>query len=235
MDIGATKKAYCRKCLGDRNCEVKGIFEQSGSDYDFTWHKDWLILQCCGCDNAFCQTVSTDSESYSYGRDEEGNDIQFYDERIRYWPAKSKRARPGWFAEADSALHKNVDIWPTIEELYGALDNDLTMLATIGVRTVFDVCSSALGVDEKIMFKDKLQKLVFLGKIGVVDKENLELLVEAGNASAHRGWLPKPQELDTIIDVLEHFLEVSFIGPEKRQKLDVKAKKLKDKVPKREK
>ncbi len=233
MDVGGTKKAYCRNCVNDRNCEVKGFFAQGGDNSYFSWNIDWIILQCRGCDEVFCQTVGTNSDDFDYFEDENGKEERWHSETVKYWPAKSKRARPDWFSDLDSPLRKNDEIWEPLVELYGALDSDLTMLATIGVRTVFDVCSVALGVDHNLTFKQKLEKLVDIRKIGALDKDNLEILVEAGNASAHRGWLPSTQELSTIVDILEHFVETSFIGPEKRKKLDEKAKKLKEKVPRR--
>ena len=233
MELGENKKAFCRVCLGDRNCEVKGIFQQDGGDDGYQWSKDWFLLQCRGCDAVFCQTVSTDSESYYYFTNEIGEQERGQEENIEYWPAKSQRERPNWISDPESPLRKIEGLWKPLNEVYGALENGLIMTATIGVRTVFDICSEALGIDSALSFKLKLEQLAKQGKIGHVDQENLETLVEAGNASAHRGWLPETQELNTILDILEHFLRLSFIDPDARRRLDEKAQKLKGKVPQR--
>ncbi len=51
-----------------------------------------------------------------------------------------------------------------------------------------------------------------------------DVLVDAGSAAAHRGWRPKPEELNTMMDVVETFLHRSFI-------LDEGIKKLKAAIP----
>lgn len=233
MAVGDIQKAFCRKCGGDRNCEVRGFHQEAESDRYYDWRINWEILCCRGCSEVFCRTVATDSESLDHDYDEDGNTITTQIETTAYWPAKSKRAKPSWMAEFQSVLADVEGLIEPLNELYVALDNDLVMLATIGVRTVFDVSSEALKVPSNLPFAGKLDELVKLGKIGPFDKDNLETLVEAGNASAHRGWLPSTNELNTIVDILEHFLSISFIDPEKRRQLDVKAKKLKAKVPPR--
>jgi hypothetical protein len=122
-----------------------------------------------------------------------------------------------------------------MRELYGALDSDLRLLSAIGIRTCFDIAAIILGVDASIGFGRKLERLVELGKIGVVDKERLSVLIDAGSASVHRGWTPRLDDLNTMVDVLEHFVYEAFVAPGRRTKLDEKAKELKAKVPVRKK
>jgi hypothetical protein len=107
------------------------------------------------------------------------------------------------------------------------------MLSAIGIRTSFDVASELLGVDPNLSFDKKLKELVSLGKIGTVDSDRLSALIDAGSASAHRGWTPTPEDLSTMVDVLEHFVYEAFVGPARRKALDEKAKKLRTTVPTR--
>lgn len=59
-----------------------------------------------------------------------------------------------------------------IRELYGALDNDLCMLAAIGIRTTFDVALELLeDIDSNLNFGEKLDALTELGHIGPADKD----------------------------------------------------------------
>jgi hypothetical protein len=95
-------------------------------------------------------------------------------------------------------------------ELYGAMDNDLRMLAAIGIRTTYDIASELLGIDPTLTFEKKLDALVCSGRISIVDKDRLEMMVDAGSASAHRGWRANPS---TMMDVLEHFVHDSFVAP----------------------
>jgi hypothetical protein len=39
----------------------------------------------------------------------------------------------------------------------------------------------------------------------------LSILTDAGSAAAHRGWRPKPHELDTMILIVESFLHRTFV------------------------
>lgn len=95
--------------------------------------------------------------------------------------------------------------------MYAALDNDLRVVAAVAARTAFDRASELLGIDPAIGFQEKLDSLGANGKISIDEESTLQVLVDAGNAAAHRGWRPKPEELSTMIDVVESFLHRSFI------------------------
>ncbi|WP_312795671.1 DUF4145 domain-containing protein [Tianweitania sp.] len=225
------RKAFCSACGGDRNCTVRGEFLQAGGDEDFQWHTYWYILECRGCDHTFVQTVSTDSESIEYDYGPDGETISWARETSLYWPAKAKRKKPDWLSEI---VLEDVDVTvldQSLVELYGALDNDLIVLAGIGIRTTFDIASKLLGVDPDLTFKKKLAALMDANHIGPSDISHLETLVDAGSASAHRGWRPGPAALSTMMDVLEHFLQNAFIEPHRKKQRDEAVRKLK--VPRR--
>jgi hypothetical protein len=125
-----------------------------------------------------------------------------------YWPAPATRKPPKWVGnieEADRNLGK------LLSEMYTALNDDLRVLAAIGARTVFDRSSELLGVDPKLSFARKLQELLNQGKVSKDEHVTLDVLVDAGSAAAHRGWRPKPEELNTMMDVVDTFLHRSFI------------------------
>jgi hypothetical protein len=98
-----------------------------------------------------------------------------------------------------------------LDEVYTALDNDLSVLATIGMRAVFDCASQLLGADANQSFAEKLKELVAGNKIGGEEKEILSTLADAGNAAAHRGWKPSTSEIDSLMRALENFLERAFV------------------------
>jgi len=56
-----------------------------------------------------------------------------------------------------------------------------------------------------------LDELTAQGKISADDKEVLAVLTDAGSAAAHRGWRPKPRELDAMVMIIENFLLRTFI------------------------
>ncbi|MER8629783.1 DUF4145 domain-containing protein [Mesorhizobium opportunistum] len=228
------RKAECSKCGGLRNCNILGKHAQSGEEHDyFSWHKAWYILECRGCEHVFVQTVSTNSEDYYnyYGPD--GETETEHNETIHYWPSLSKRAKPEWMSDAGIDADGVDALNDSLSELYGALNNDLYMLAAIGIRTSFDVASELLGIRPEQPFNAKLLQLVTDGHIGKVDQARLETLVDAGSASVHRGWQPKADDLNTLMNVLEQFVHDAFVAPARKTRLDAKVVLMKEKVPPR--
>jgi hypothetical protein len=227
------RKAECSECGGIRNCDICGEHAIRYDDGNFQGETLWYILKCRGCDHVFVQTVSTNSEDYDIPHEEDGPTGITYNETISYWPALSQRKRPKWMRDYGIDA-ENVDTLNVpMRELYGALDNDLRILAAIGIRTAYDIASELLGIDSSLRFEQKLDALVTSGRIGVVDKNRLEMVIDAGSASAHRGWRPTASDLDTMMDVLEHFIHDSFVVPHRRKELDEKAAKVKGTVPPR--
>ncbi|WP_167334879.1 DUF4145 domain-containing protein [Mesorhizobium loti] len=236
--IGSRQKAFCASCKGERNCEIKGHHRESGSEGNYDWWKDWYLLVCCGCDHVFAQSELTDSEShYPVGYDRDGNVEYEHDVQIRAWPAKFKRDRPAWLERLNSYIEhkKSSDLEACLLQIYEALDHDLNILAAIGIRTAFDVASEVLGVDPEKAFEDKLKTMEGSGLITPSQRDDFEVLINAGNASAHRGWNPSFKDLDPLVGSLEHFLTDKFVTPQLRKKAADGVAEVRSKVPQRSK
>ncbi|MBJ2153874.1 DUF4145 domain-containing protein [Paracoccus sp. IB05] len=95
-------------------------------------------------------------------------------------------------------------------ELYSGLDNGLSTLAGIGIRTCFDRATELVKVDTNLSFARKLDALFADGRIGSTEKDILVALIDAGSAAAHRGWSPSSGDLRTMMDVLEQFIHRTF-------------------------
>ena len=230
------KKAECSQCGGERNCDIIGNYDDMYSDEHMDACTSWYLMKCRGCDHVFVQTVSGNSEDYDFGYDETGQETMIYHETIKYWPALSKRKKPEWISDYGAIEVPNTgNLDEALAELYSALNNDLYALASIGVRTAFDIAAELLGVDPEETFASKLKNLVKEGHIGKVDKERLEVLVEAGGASAHRGWKPNAKELSLLMDILESFLYHAFVLPHRKTVLEAETKKMKAAIPPRKK
>jgi hypothetical protein len=129
-------------------------------------------------------------------------------ENVTFWPSPSKRDQPSW---SFNLFYVDHDIKYLFDDIYVALNNDLRVLAAIGIRTVFDRASELLGIASNLSFSNKLDQLTIIGKIGEDDKKTLSILTDAGSAAAHRSWRPKPEELNTMMDIIEEFLRRTFI------------------------
>jgi hypothetical protein len=227
----AIRKAECSRCEGMRNCDILGIHSEQIGDDNYQEHTIWHILKCRGCEYVFVQTVSTNSEDYDNYYEDDGSTGTTHNETIKYWPALSKRKKPEWMLDYGIDVENAGALSAAMVELYGALENDLRMLAATGIRTTYDIASELLGIDPSLTFAEKLDALVSSKRIGILDKDRLETMVDAASASAHRGWRPTPSDLNTMMDVLEHFVQESFVVPAQKRKLDAEAAKVKKTVP----
>lgn len=227
-DIESTR-APCPKCGGYRNCVVRGrhsetvdYTEYPGQVYDCT---TGYLLQCSGCSTIFYKEQYYFSEECEEARDPNTGEITIAQvTHDRYWPTVESRARPAWFPQLQGIDPRLTDL---MTELYSALDNGLTVLAGVGIRTCLDRVTEIVGVESSLSFARKLEALLADGRIGSTEKDILAALIDAGNAAAHRGWSPSSEDLRTMTDVLEQFVHRTFF-------LRNESEQLKGRVPIRE-
>ncbi|MBR1193257.1 DUF4145 domain-containing protein [Bradyrhizobium sp. AUGA SZCCT0160] len=210
-------KGFCPTCRREQNSEIIAHHSLrnfvSGDEGGYI-QNDHFILKCGGCDTVFHRRDTAFSEVW------DKVDKQ-------YWPAQSKRDRPEWFGANIIAVDRL--LYKLAGSVYTALDHDLTVLAATGMRTTFDRASELLGIDPDKPFTKKLDDLVTKGKIGVTERSNLNVLVDAGSAAAHRAWEPSIKELDTMMAILEHFLYRAFVIDEQVKALKVPPRPAKNK------
>jgi hypothetical protein len=170
----------------------------------------YRILKCRGCDTVYFQQVQIFSEDVDFRQNPTSGEMQpFIPERISYWPAPSKRNQPDWSRKLDDT---DRDLGSLFDDIYVAMNNELRILAAIGTRTVFDRASELLGVDPAFTFAQKIAALHTAGRISSDDKLVIDVLVDAGNAAAHRGWKPSSSELNDMVAILEGFLYRAFVA-----------------------
>ena len=164
----------CPTCKERRNAIV--LYEHNDTDME-----EWTvtvegnahrILQCAGCDTVYFQheylSVDYDEPFYQDNEDlhvpsfqELANDAdEFHSEgreivrSVIDWPPTMEQSpRPDWSKLSDKALIKHLN------SIYVALDNDLRVLAAIGMRVVFDRVSELLDIDPSKSFAKKLNQL----------------------------------------------------------------------------
>ena len=237
--LGTTIRAHCGRCGGSRNCDIKGFHNEFGSEANgqFQWQTAWYLLLCRGCDYIFAQSVSTDSESYYDYYDYNNERARDNIETIETWPARARRPLPDWFENhhIEGSISETAALSAALNELYRALDTDLMVLSSIGIRTAFDAASEALGIEPGLPFAAKLNALVVDSKIRESEKESLTVLIDAGGAAAHRGWQPTPMQIDVQMDILEDFIFNSLVLPARNKKNADNIAQLKQAVPARKK
>jgi hypothetical protein len=216
-------RGHCPDCHSDRNAEV--LAEHSVEEEDEpsgVWAKStYSILRCLGCDRRYIRLHELCSANCDEDFDPDTGETSLtLNARVTYWPSVpitlATRPRPDWLwsdpVEPELSLGSEYpELASLLDEVYRALDNKLHILATIGVRTVFDCASQLLGAAPNQSFQEKLKELAAGNKIGGEDKEILAVLADAGGAAAHRGWKPTEDAIDHLMGALENFLERAFV------------------------
>lgn len=186
----ATIKLDCPSCNGPRNCDVIALHVEDYGVLDATGQ--FRIVKCRGCDRVFFE--------YDDVMNSKGEPTLM---TLNIWPPLTVRQRPKWLYEVYNYDHSLSSLMGSV---YVALDNKLSVLAAIGCRTTFDRATHVLGASPELTFVSKLKWLSDKGWIGVSEKEFLEILTDAGNAAAHRGWEPTEEQLSFMLDILEAFV-----------------------------
>lgn len=201
-------KAHCPKCGPARVAHVIAEHTEESGDEEVQWWDTFRIIQCAGCLAMHVQTLHSFSEDIDYDYAPDGSIRASRNVRIQYWPPLTKRPKPDWLPAVDQ---RDTALASILEETYQALDNSMPVAAAITMRTAFDRATTLLRIDSRLSFEAKLRKLVESGEIAHKEFDILKQLIEAGNAAAHRGWKPTPNELTTMILILEAFLHRAFV------------------------
>jgi hypothetical protein len=219
-----TRYFYCKKCANETghwpiaNGQVPN--SKNKIDQQQTEYKTYKIMECKNC------------KSLSYCVDRHihpGSMIgDSYIESTTYFPPLPFRKQPEWI----NKLKKKYKLIFT--EIYQALDNKLFTIATTGVRTALDQL-----ITEKIGdiggFEQKLKACHKNNIITEDEKEMLIVAIDAGNASAHRGFIPSVKSINALMDITEHTFYELYFKKQKVKQLMSKAATLKKATPKRKK
>lgn len=214
IDVGPkTTKAHCPTCDGERTCLVHGEVNKPWDYEDRQGNSahgavDHSLLECRGCETVFYESAAWNSEDVDLWNDAEGNlRGEHPRERLTY-PKPEGKTKPVWLdamAKIDRQLHG------ILNEMYMAYDNQAFILTAVGLRTALDRGMEVLGIDPSLTFAEKLTALRDGGWIGETEKDILEVVTDAGNAAAHRGWSPDNQEITQLVYAMEVFLQRAFI------------------------
>jgi len=117
-----------------------------------------------------------------------------------------------------------------MDEIYSALHANSRRLALMGARTVVDMLLMD-KVGDLGTFSEKLAQLEGHGFVGRKNREFLGAALDAGNAAAHRGYQPKKEHLDHVMDIVENLLQAVYILEEAADELKKSTPARKYKAP----
>ena len=96
------------------------------------------------------------------------------------------------------------------DEVYAALHADSRSLAMMGARALVDMV-----ILEKVgdvgSFPQKLTALEGGGYLSRSNRETLEAALDVGNAAAHRGHRPKPEHVQSVMDIVENLIQSTLL------------------------
>jgi hypothetical protein len=200
-------KGHCNICGGEKNAFRRASHTVRGNDGEVSWSDTYEILECCGCSGMAVRHSSWFSEWDTLDNDPvTGRPRIIPGVEVSYWPPPTRRKKPDWGDDLEDDVLRQV-----IDEVYQALNGGLTILASIGTRTLLDRGMFLRVGDPNGGFGGKLNEMVSEGYIGRGERETFEAITDAGNAAAHRGFSPKPEMLNTIVALLENFLHREFV------------------------
>ncbi|WSG99919.1 DUF4145 domain-containing protein [Rhizobium ruizarguesonis] len=204
-----TVKVDCNECGPARNANVRVSYSISGTDDDGTsWADTWDILECCGCNSISARRAFWFSEHDTLSQAPDGRMLVERGVTETFYPGRTRRKRPAWTHKVSEPV-----LGKLFDELYKALAADLLIVSSICARTLFDAAST-IKVGDAGNFRQKIDALVAQGMMSAADKEAVEAMTDAGNASAHRGYEPSFEQLMHIVDIVEGFIERQFYYPE---------------------
>ena len=195
------EKIHCNTCDTITRHHVVAERVQRGSEvYDaeagieISWRTKWTMLECAGCETVCLRRAYWFSEW-----DREG------DEEIEYFPPPTARRPPRWMDQLGEEERS------ILGEVYVALQADSRRLAMMGARTLVDIVMNRDG--DHGSFAAGLAALEKRGLVGARQREVLKAALDAGHAAAHRGHLADREDVETVIDIVEHLLHAELLGP----------------------
>ena len=196
-------KAHCNTCGGDRNHEVlhKATSSWECEEGYVSGGDSFETLQCRGCDRIHLRHTSWFSE---------------VDEpKITYFPPPIFRKPPEWYEDLWLEIGAEYEfIGDLLQEVYIATQNNLPRLAAMGVRALLEqIMISRVG--DLGSFRAHLDAFEDQGFVTVNQKKQLEAILDAGHAAAHRAYKPGGLILQTLLDLTEHIIESVFLHEDK--------------------
>ena len=161
------------------------------------------VLSCRGC-----KEVSVRNVIFEVSVQEEREEPL---SQITYTPPRLWHQQPKCLSDLEQY---DPDLKSLLDEVYSATHDKQMRLLSMGVRSVLDrMMSLALGSGAK-GFKEKLSSMIKEGHLTKKQDDNMEIVIDAGSASTHRGFKPPRELLEEMVIVMEGLVRDHYItGP----------------------
>lgn len=200
-------KYFCRKCKGIRNHNILFDKELRGDEFYMQWIENYLVVECCGCENISFVKRYGNSDMVNIGSNGEPE----YFEDIKVYPLFLKATRQ--LNESDLYLLPQ-KIRRIYEETMNALKTKSYLLAAGGFRAIIEAVCNHLRV-KKDNLEARIEILFKKGHLTKKETKRLHSIRFIGNDSLHELEVPKPEQLNVVFEIINHLVENLFIQDQK--------------------
>ncbi|RUT26947.1 hypothetical protein C0V97_03810 [Asaia sp. W19] len=201
MTVETIVEGNCPKCGVGTRATIKAHYRERWDDDTLWTTTDWNILKCNGCsDQTYVQKIFHFSEDET--EVQRADDGELYDypiPHIEYFPERERYPLPSYINAIRSDHPDAVDL---IEEIYMAFNMGMCRSASVLIRTLFDYCALKTSTPKDTSFKKKIEQMSASLGLNEHEKDTIATLVDAGNATAHRGWQPTLGDIDALLQVI---------------------------------
>ncbi len=196
--------SHCNRC--GQNTKHDVIMERTQHDSEVvdpyhgfvvSWSKTYSMLECRGCEEVTLCRTEWCSENDQVDDSGPGT----------YFPPRVSRRKPTWVDRLDVPD----DYVELMDEIYVALHADSRRLAMMGARALIDMAITR-SVGDQGNFDTGLTRLVEKQMISERYREIIKAAVDAGHASAHRGYRPSSDDVNIVIDIVENLIHNELLA-----------------------
>lgn len=214
-----TNKAYCNRCGGETNHKVLAADEHEDEDWGYLYLYE--MLKCRGCGTVTMRRSFVNEGEAIYDKAEEATaDLERAVASIQY-PAPIARRTPRWVQINFVAGEVDDNLAELMSEVYVAVQHNSRRLAAMGIRAALEMIMKG-KIGECKSFKHYIDKFQEAGYLSVRDSISLDTIIEAGNASVHRGWNPTVTDVHTLLDITESVVQTAYFHESRVSELEKK-------------
>lgn len=203
QDSQIVLKSYCNNCLQENDHNLIAEREQPWPHTDdagrtiLVERMHYQFVECRGC--------------HSVGLRRTWSCTATPDVEIDYFPPAVSRRLPVWLSGIGFVFNDaKSQISGLLREVYSSIFSGNNRLALMGTRAVVDVAlTDKLG--DIGGFGKKLAEAKNKGWITDIHYRTLNAAIDAGNAASHRAFRPDTKQLEFVLDIVEHLIQLLYV------------------------
>lgn len=216
---GEVIKTHCTSCNISTNQLIRTKFApKSRAEYELFEHNEYCVAECLGCNNISFIHIRWDDDKES--KDENGDPIKI----MSHFVEDDRWLEDYQFLNEEELNELPAMIYDMYEELQGALQREMRVLAGVGMRMLIEAVCLNRRIEGKIL-QHQIESLLSLGLISKNDFDVLDELRKIGNNSAHKIKAPSDSVLEAALEAVNHLLRTIYVVPKRTKRLRAKTKR----------